>query len=122
MKTPTPIKLLQKIDPVEMMGDKWHNQVIDLLFDGLDKRAKPYKEVLRALNEAHKYNEKRWVDIPVSYAKKLNGIMKSKTEKTYQKRLIKYVNFLAHGTHYGKLFNRAEINELSQLIKVEKKA
>ena len=108
--------VLQKIEDVKMLGDNWHNKTIDLLFDGVNRRSKYAKQVMFRLDIIYQDSTHRWCPIPNSYARKLNGLMKSKTDTTFQKRLVKYISFLVNGTHYGKLFHKTEIQEFHKLV------
>lgn len=120
-------KLLEKIETISCMGDKWHNQTLDILYAGADKRSKYFKQVNAAMQELFNNDDEtrtqRWlfVVLPNSYARKVNGIMKSKSEKTFQKRLYKYIVFLINGTHYGALFNKRQILALEKLLTTKEK-
>ena len=109
-------KTLNKIENVEMLGDKFHNEIIDTLFNGLPARSKYKNRILFRLDLVYESVDKRWTELTKTNARKLNAIMKSKTDKTFQKRLKAYINHLAYGTHYGQIFNRDEIKELSKEI------
>ena len=111
-------KNLNKIENIRMMGDRFHNDSIDILFDGVNRRSKYAKRIMFRLDNVYD-NEvadgsvtSEWCPLTNTMCRKLNGIMKSKTPETFQKRLTKYINFLAFGTHYGKLFNKDQILEL----------
>lgn len=113
---------LNKIENIRMMGDRFHNDTIDILFAGVNRRSKYAKRIMFRLDNVY-YSEvtsgtasSEWCPLTNTMCRKLNGIMKSKTPETYQKRLVKYINFLAYGTHYGKLFNKDQISELLKEI------
>lgn len=111
------IKLLTKYENEKCMGDVWHNQNIDLLFSGVDKRSKNYKRVLNCLETIIGNSNKNWIHnwITKTEVKMLNALMKSKTEQTFQKRLRKYVwHFL--DKVYGSLLYNSTIKEFSKLL------
>ena len=109
-------QVLNKIEDIRMMGDKFHNETIDLLFSGVNRRSKYAKRIMFRLDIVYLDSTHRWTPVTNTMARKLNGIMKSKTDQTFQKRLVKYVSWLAYNTHYGRLFNKDQINELSKEI------
>ena len=110
-------KLLKRIDPVRMVGDQIHNEFIDLLYKDVDKRTKTYKNVNNILHEYLKDSSQRWVSNVLNKTdiKRLNALMKSKTNKTYQKRLFKLIDHLAYSSRYGYVFNK----ELVDLLEME---
>ena len=110
---------LNKIENIRMMGDRFHNDTIDILFNGVNRRSKYAKRIMFRLDNVYVSEEptngsvsSEWCPLTNTMCRKLNGLMKSKTAETFQKRLVKYVTFLAYGTHYGKLFNKDQILEL----------
>lgn len=113
-------QVLNKIEDIQMMGDRFHNQTIDLLFSGVNRRSKYAKKIMFRLDNVYLDSTQRWTPVTNTMARKLNGIMKSKTEKTFQKRLKKYVYWLTFNTHYGALFNKHQINEMLKEVKETK--
>jgi hypothetical protein len=111
-------KLLEKIEPIKTLGDRYHNNNLQVLFSGVDSRTKTYKKVNDLL---HKYLENSshiWIFNVVNKGdlQRLNAAMKSKTDKTFQKRIVNLINHLAHDSHYGVMFNRRLIEDLTELI------
>jgi len=100
--------ILDRIENIECFGDKLHNKHIDKLFNGVNLKSKNAKKVLNVLHELLDATERRWIIdiIHLNDAAKLNAMMKSKTDKTFQKRVKNYINFLATATHYGAFFNK----------------
>ena len=109
-------KTLKKIENVQMVGDTLHNEVIDTLFGGLPSKSKYKNRILFRLDLVYEDCDKRWTELTKTNARKLNAIMKSKTDKTFQKRLKAYVNYLSYGSRYGAFFNHGQIKELSKEI------
>lgn len=114
-------KLLQKYDPVRCVGDILHNELLDTLFEGVDKRSTHYKKVSAFLDSYLDGNNQNWIDnvIPGYRLKKLNAIMKAKTPETFQKRVKALIHQTKYGTHYGLLFNRQFIAGLEQFVEKE---
>lgn len=110
------VSALTGINEILCLGDKWHNDTIHTLFQGVNKKSARNKQVIAALelafpdNTEDKRFSKRWTPITKTNAKKLNAILKAKTDETFEKRITKYIKHLAYGTHYGMLFNKKEIN------------
>ena len=108
-----------------MMGDRYHNETLDLLFDGVPKRSKYANRIKFRLDIIYHREPttevitgaRRWCPLTNTQCRKLNGIMKSKTEQTFQKRLQKYIHFLAYATHYGALFNKGQIEEFAKEVR-----
>lgn len=114
------MSVLQPIEIIECAGDKIHNHHLSILYAGIDRRASYTKRVLATLNKLLSDSKKRWV-IDILHqndCQRINAIMKSKTSKTFHKRVSAYVEFLATGTHYGALFNKDFIVAFNSLIGV----
>jgi hypothetical protein len=109
-------KIFQTIENPTCLGDKWHNDAINILVKDVNKKSKYYKHVAMRLDNVYSECSHNWIQIPNKNCRKLNAIMKSKTEKTFIKRIKAYINELAFGTHYGKLFNKDEIREFTTLL------
>ena len=111
--------ILQPIEKTECVGDVLHNRNLTILYTGIDKRAAYTKRVLATLEGLLAGNTKRWI-IDILHqndCQRINAIMKSKTPKTFHKRVSAYVEFLTTGTHYGALFNKDFIIAFSNLAK-----
>ncbi len=106
---------LEKIIPERCYGDMEHNKTIDLLFDGIDRRSVNCKVVLDRLTRALADHPHTWVlnVIHKDDARRLNAIMKAKTQKTFKKRLEAYEDKLKNGQYYGQIFNRELIQVVS---------
>src|SRR5690554_3164975 len=97
---------LEPLKSVECLGDKWHNESVERLFVGVDKRCKAYKKVTAILKTDN--NNQRWLQncLTVEEIQKFNALMKSKTEQTAVKRAKKIMERLAFGTYGGHIFNK----------------
>lgn len=109
------VKALEKITEIKMLGDTWHNEVVDMALKDVDLRLNRNKQIIKAITEAHG-EVPRWTPITRTNAKRINGILKSKTLPTWNKRVKNYMDHLANDTHYGKLFNKSELEQLSKLL------
>ncbi len=112
------MSVLQPIQTIECAGDKMHNHNLAILYAGIDRRAGNTKRVLATLNNLLSDSTKRWI-IDILHqndCQRINAIMKSKTAKTFHKRVSAYVEFLTTGTHYGALFNKDFIIAFNNLI------
>jgi hypothetical protein len=112
--------VLNKKEEIRCVGDRLHNESLDVLFGGV-KTSRFSNRIKFRLDLIYNKDEENvgmgWVPLTNTQCRKLNGIMKSKTEVTFQKRLQKYIHFLAYGTHYGSLFNKKQIEEFSKEIR-----
>ena len=109
--------IFQKIEVIECQGDRLHNENLNILFGGVDKRSKNYKVVNAMLQDVHKDSKQRWIIniIHKNDCKRINAIMKSKTDTTFKKRIDSYVKWLGTSSHYGALFNKDLINGFKNL-------
>lgn len=108
-------KLLKKIDQPRMVGDREHNRYIDILFSDVDKRKKYYKDVTSILNQYLEDSSQNWIFLIFNQRqiKKFNSLMKSKTEKTYIKRLRGIIDDLTSG-RYDYLFNKEIVDSIKE--------
>lgn len=110
------VKQLEKL-PETCMGDIWHNQNIDMLLDGIDKRSKNYKRVWQALQNMFETDERRWNHYQLAKyeVKAINAMMKAKTEETFQKRVQAFL-FKQYDKMYGSLLERRKIEAFGHLL------
>ncbi len=112
--------MLRKIKEPTCVGDKLHNECMDILLSDVDKRTSQYKEVISILNKLQaQYPNKRWIFDLLSgkmECRKLNALMRSKSEKAFQNKLVSYIKYLETGTRYGSIFRCFEIIEFRKLV------
>lgn len=108
--------ITDKITRVSCLGDKWHNEDIDNLFNNVDKRTKVYKNVKNILDRNTKQS---WIHrfLTKDEIKRFNAVMKTKTEKTAVKRVNRIIELLNTNTYGGALFNKDFVKDLNELIK-----
>lgn len=111
------MSLLNKIENIRMVGDNMHNEIIDIIFNNIDKRSKNYKRILESLEYTVKDSTQRWIfhKIGKTEAKKINAIMKSKTEKTFQKKLRRFIE-IQYDKAYGSIFEKEKIKGFSKWL------
>lgn len=110
-------KLLEKIEPIRMAGYRFHNEAIDLLYDGVTSLSPAFVIIEGILNAYLENSNQNWIFMVINKGdlKRFNAAMKSKTDKTFIKRIRGIVQHLSNDSHYGVLFNRELIERLSKL-------
>lgn len=129
------------------MGDVWHNEKIDLLFNGLDDSNKTVKAIAATIlwwQKAHYYyrdkdiydkdgvtdfnhTSLKWYDRIMNLNKgdfvKLNSICKAKSAKTYEKRKASFFYKQVQHSYITTMFNKKKIETFENLFElIEKEA
>lgn len=117
------------------MGDIWHNQIIENLFDGIEDNAISrtiLSNIAFAMVEHFNYRDKsiytnsdfrhttlKWYDRVYGLNKgdyrKLNALMKSKSLATLQKRMASFLKKQTNG-YYTTLLNSGKIRAFDKLF------
>ena len=114
-------KLIIK-DKVMALGDDWHNEDVNMLFDGL-KSNKFNLDLLTLVYNLATKNGTEKVDMhslskqfTKGQLRKINSICKAKTEATKQKRMYSLIDLLTSGIYSG-LFNKKQLEALDEFCK-----
>lgn len=117
-------KLIIK-DKVMACGDVWHNEDVDMLFDGL-KSNKFNLDLLTLVYNLATENDTKKVDMyslrrqfTKGQLRKINAICKAKTKETQQKRMYSLMHLLTSGVYSG-LFNKEQLESLDEFCKTHK--
>lgn len=122
-------------DDLYCMGDIWHNQVIESLFDGInddDISKTIVANIAFKMIESFNYRDKsiytdskfnhtvlKWYDRVLGLNKgdykKLNALMKSKSTQTLKKRMASFLKKQTNG-YYGTLLNSGKIRFFDNLF------
>jgi hypothetical protein len=107
------------IQDVKMVGDNMHNKSIDLLLSGIDKRTKLYKTIYPKVEKIFNESTHRWIGLTMGdiHLRKLNSIMKSKTNKTYIKRVKSLLDTITN-TRYGHLMHRNLLKLIDEIYEI----
>jgi len=112
------IKLLQIIKEEKMcVGDRNHNENINLLFKDVDKHSKYAKEIIQTLEIALKDVSDNWIihKLSMDACRKLSSAMKAKTEKTYIKRINNYLYKVLLSSRYNMILEKPMIEAFNNL-------
>ena len=114
-------KLIIK-DKVMALGDDWHNEDVNMLFEGL-KSNKFNLDLLTVVYNLATKNGTEKVDMhslskqfTKGQLRKINAICKAKTEATKQKRMYSLMHLLTSGIYSG-LFNKKQLEALDEFCK-----
>lgn len=114
-------KLIIK-DKVMALGDDWHNEDVNMLFEGL-KSNKFNLDLLTLVYNLATKNGTEKVDMhslskqfTKGQLRKINAICKAKTQETQQKRMYSLMHLLTSGVYSG-LFNKKQLEALDEFCK-----
>ena len=107
-------------------GDKLHNETVDMLYKDVDKRTSTFKRLAPIIYK-HYFESKlrnnqsfvwciHWLS--KTDARDLNAAMKSKTEKTFQKRILNFMRKKLR-KYYGFILEKELLLDLEKMIKLE---
>lgn len=114
-------KLIIK-DKVMALGDDWHNEDVNMLFEGLKSNKFNLDLLTLVYNLATKNGTEKVNMNSLSrqftkgQLRKINAICKAKTEATKQKRMYSLIHLLTSGIYSG-LFNKKQLEVLDEFCK-----
>lgn len=110
---------LNKIEPVQNVGDIQHNTCIDILLNNVDMNSIYAKEVLEVVEQELETIKHRWIfmRLPRTYCQQLNNAILSKNNKQFASRLNTFISqrILKHSI-YHVMMHQELAHNLDKLI------
>jgi len=104
---------------VQMMGDRWHNEMIEQFLDGV-KQSTLSRKVQDYIADQFKKSTQRWITLVFTKGEMrvLNSMCKAKSAKTLEKRQLMFIRDLTK-SYSGMIFNSGKVDDFMKLFEME---